>query len=430
MNAPPASCCTRRRCRARTASATSARRRSLGRPLARAGQRGGRCCRWARPGPATRRTSLFAFAGNILLISPDVPVADGLLAPSDLRGAGVPGGPGRLSARSSGSSTRLLDGPGRTSGRRRGPGLRPASTSSAREQAGWLDDYALFMALKDPARRRHWLDWPAELVRREPAALDAARRELADGVALHQFGQFLSSARAAASGSYARARGVRLIGDLPIFVSPDSADVWANPHLFLLDEPAPAPVVAGVPPDYFSATGQLWGNPLYDWEAMRRTGFRWWVDRMRALLAQVDLVRLDHFRGFEAAWDVPAGAADGRRGPLGPRARARSCSGPPASELGGLPLIAEDLGLITPDVRQLRDEFGLPGMRVLQFAFGGDRRQPVPAAQLTSPTPSSTPARTTTTRRAAGTRPCRRWKSGPSELPRPSPGRRPTSPGT
>ena len=168
---------------------------------------------------------------------------------------------------------------------------------------------------------------------------------------------------------------MRLIGDLPFFVSPDSSDVWANPELFLLDEQRRPRFVAGVPPDYFSADGQLWGNPVYDWDALRRTGYRWWIDRLRALLVHVDVVRLDHFRGFAAAWHVPAGAATASRAP--------GCPGPgPSSSVrssrrsASLPFIAEDLGLITPDVYALRDQFRVPGTRVLQFAFDGHADNP------------------------------------------------------
>src|SRR5262249_48061999 len=197
-----------------------------------------------------------------------------------------------------------------------------------------------------------------------------AGHELAGAVGMHQFGQFLFYRQWRAVKRYANERHVQLIGDVPIFVSADSADVWANPGLFLLDAERRPRFVAGVPPDYFSATGQLWGNPLYDWEANRRTDYAWWVARLQAALGQVDLVRLDHFRGFEAHWEVPAGMPNAMKG--------RWVKGPGKDlfevvrrELGGLPLIAEDLGLITPEVEALRDELGLPGMRILQFAFGG-----------------------------------------------------------
>jgi 4-alpha-glucanotransferase len=190
-----------------------------------------------------------------------------------------------------------------------------------------------------------------------------------------RFAQFLVFRQGDQLKKHARAKGVGLIGDLPFFVSPDSSDVWANPELFLLDEQRRPRFVAGVPPDYFSAQGQLWGNPVYNWDALRSTGYQWCIDRLRALLCHVDLIRLDHFRGFAAAWHVPAGSQTAQPGQWVP--------GPGASffqavraELGSLPFIAEDLGLITPDVRELRDEFQVPGTRVLQFAFDGHADNP------------------------------------------------------
>jgi 4-alpha-glucanotransferase len=174
---------------------------------------------------------------------------------------------------------------------------------------------------------------------------------------------------------YAHAQGIRLIGDLPFFVSPDSADVWAHPEFFQLDECYGPKFVGGVPPDYFSADGQLWGNPVYDWEALRQSGYSWWIDRARAILAHVDLIRLDHFRGFSAAWHVPADATTARAGQWVPGPGAEFFSAV-LRELGGLPFIAEDLGIITPEVRALRDQFQIPSTRVLQFAFDGDPANP------------------------------------------------------
>jgi len=206
-------------------------------------------------------------------------------------------------------------------------------------------------------------------------ALERARLELTAQIGLACFAQFLVFRQTERLKIHARAKGVRLIGDLPFFVSADSSDVWAHPELFLLDEHRRPRFVAGVPPDYFSALGQLWGNPLYNWEVLRQRGYRWLIDRLRSLLSQVDLIRLDHFRGFAAAWHVPTGAPDARSGEWLP--------GPGADffraaerELGTLPFIAEDLGLITPDVGALRDQFQLPGMRILQFAFDGHQDNP------------------------------------------------------
>jgi 4-alpha-glucanotransferase len=210
---------------------------------------------------------------------------------------------------------------------------------------------------------------------RQPDALAHARRELAGAVGLHEFRQFLFFRQWQDVRAHAHRRGIRIIGDIPIFVSSDSADVWANPDLFLLDPDRRPRVVAGVPPDYFSATGQLWGNPLYDWDALAQTQYAWWVARMFATTAMVDKVRLDHFRGFEANWEVPAGMPTAQIGRWvkGP---GHDLLGYLGQALGGLPLIAEDLGVITPEVEKLRDDFHLPGMRVLQFAFGETAENP------------------------------------------------------
>lgn len=242
-------------------------------------------------------------------------------------------------------------------------------------QEHWLDDYALFRALKAMYHGAYYLDWPAELVQRKLDPLADAQHELADQIDQVRFAQFLLFRQAAQLKAYAHSKGVGLIGDLPFFVSPDSSDVWADPEFFLLDEQRRPRFVAGVPPDYFSAQGQLWGDPVYNWDAVRATGYRWCIDRLRTLLNHVDVIRLDHFRGFAAAWHVPAGAPTAQSGQWVP--------GPGASffqavqtEAGHLPFIAEDLGLITPDVQALRDQFRLPGMRVLQFAFDGHADNP------------------------------------------------------
>ena len=253
--------------------------------------------------------------------------------------------------------------------------LRPGFEEFGQTQAHWLDDYALFRALKERHGGAPYLEWPAELVQRTPAALDRARRDLAREVDQVRFSQFLLFRQGARLKEHARARGVRLIGDLPFFVSPDSSDVWANPELFLLDDQRRPRVVAGVPPDYFSAQGQLWGNPIYDWDALSSRGYGFCIDRVRALLAHVDAIRLDHFRGFAAAWHVPFAAPTAQTGEWKPGPGARFFNAL-QRELGGLPFFAEDLGIITPEVSALRDEFHLPGTRVLQFAFDGHSDNP------------------------------------------------------
>jgi 4-alpha-glucanotransferase len=253
--------------------------------------------------------------------------------------------------------------------------LRPAYDEFCTQQEHWLEDYALFRALKAKYHGAYYLDWPAELVQRNPEALGSARRELTSQIDQVRFAQFLLFRQGDQLKQHAHSRGVRLIGDLPFFVSPDSSDVWANPELFLLDERRRPRFVAGVPPDYFSTQGQLWGNPVYNWDALRATGYRWSIDRLRAVLAHVDAIRLDHFRGFAAAWHVPAGAPTAQSGQWVP--------GPGAGffeavckELGALPFVAEDLGFITPDVYALRDQFKVPGTRLLQFAFDGHSDNP------------------------------------------------------
>ncbi len=320
--------------------------------------------------------SMSSFAGNALLISPGSLISDGLIQASDAQS--------HFSADAVDYDSvipfkrRLLETAWANFKARRAKRqdqLRPAYDEFCARQAHWLEDYALFRALKAKYRGAYYLEWPAELVQRIPSALAEARRELASQIDQVRFAQFLLFRQADQLKEHAHAKGVSLIGDLPFFVSPDSSDVWANPELFLLDEQHRPRFVAGVPPDYFSAQGQLWGNPVYNWDAVRSTGYRWCIDRLRALLAHVDVIRLDHFRGFAAAWHVPAGAPTAQSG--------QWVAGPGASffqavqtELGHLPFIAEDLGVITPDVRALRDQFRLPGMRVLQFAFDGHADNP------------------------------------------------------
>jgi 4-alpha-glucanotransferase len=317
---------------------------------------------------------LSSFAGNALVISPDWLIEDGLLRPSDCEiyssqqtevdyNAVIP------------FKHRLLEKAWanfRTGVR---ADLSAAYQQFCNDQANWLNDYALFRALKAKFGGAYYLEWPKELVEREPAALEVAQREVAEQIDLACFAQFLLYRQAGRLKAYARSKGVGLIGDLPFFVSPDSSDVWANPELFLLDEHHQPRFVAGVPPDYFSAQGQLWGNPVYNWDALRESGYRWCIRRLEALMSHVDVIRLDHFRGFSAAWHVPAGSPTAQTGKWMP--------GPGADflqavqkELGALPFIAEDLGMITPDVYALRDQFHLPGMRVLQFAFDGHPDNP------------------------------------------------------
>jgi 4-alpha-glucanotransferase len=244
-------------------------------------------------------------------------------------------------------------------------------------QAHWLPDYALFMALKDAHGGVAWPQWEAGARQRDPQALTAWRERLAAPIARICKEQYVFFVQFESLRRACRERGIQLMGDVPIYVAHDSADVWANPTQFQLHDDGTLKVQAGVPPDYFSETGQLWGNPLYDWDRMRADGFSWWIARMRASLALFDLVRLDHFRGFEAYWEVPGDATTAVHG--------RWVPGPGGAlfdaltgALGALPIIAENLGLITPEVESLRERYGYPGMAILQFAFDGQDSNFIP----------------------------------------------------
>jgi 4-alpha-glucanotransferase len=241
---------------------------------------------------------------------------------------------------------------------------------TSREE-GWLEDFALYFAVKKAHHDREWTEWEADIARRDPPAVSRWRAQLADEIEACKFEQFIFFRQWKQLKSYCRDRGIRIFGDLPIYVAHDSADVWSHPELFCLDEKGQPTSVAGVPPDYFSATGQLWGNPIYNWERMASDGFAWWVERIRQTLAVVDMIRLDHFRGIEAYWEVAAGETTAING--------RWIKGPGASlfaaaerMLGELPIVAENLGVITPEVEAIRKQFTFPGMAVLQFAFGND----------------------------------------------------------
>jgi 4-alpha-glucanotransferase len=317
---------------------------------------------------------LSSFAGNALLISPDWLLEDELLGPSDSEHRSFHIATVDYDAIQPFKLGLLAKAWDRFRAGAR-PDLRPAYEQFCHDQDHWLEDYALFRALKAKFGKAHYLEWPAELIHRKPAALDQLRREVDDQIGQSKFAQFLLFRQAERLKEHAHAKGLGLIGDVPFFVSADSSDVWSNPELFLLDDQLRPQFVAGVPPDYFSAQGQLWGNPVYNWDRLRQSGYRWWIDRVRSLLTHVDVIRLDHFRGFTAAWHVPAGALTAQQGSWvpGPGAEIFRVAG---RELGRLPFMAEDLGLITPEVYAMRDEFRLPGMRVLQFAFDGHSDNP------------------------------------------------------
>jgi 4-alpha-glucanotransferase len=251
------------------------------------------------------------------------------------------------------------------------PALEKEFKVYCQQQVYWLDDFALFMAIKGEHDGASWIDWEPSLALRESYAIAKAGERLKDEIEAHQFRQFIFSHQWQTVRQHAAKANLKIIGDIPIFVAHDSADVWAHPEFFFLDDAGMPTVVAGVPPDYFSPTGQRWGNPLYRWDVLRDDGYAWWLSRLESVLSMVDLVRLDHFRGFQAYWEIPAedeGAETGRwrNGPGEDFLEAAQ------NALGDLPIIAEDLGLITPEVVALREAFNLPGMKVLQFAFNGD----------------------------------------------------------
>jgi 4-alpha-glucanotransferase len=306
-------------------------------------------------------------AGNPLLLSLNDLKRDGLLKKSDL-----PDGPfpeGRLHHDATLQRKRnaiALAWEHFQSGRF--PHLHDDFARFRSQQSTWLEEYALFATLRRHIVVHHWQDWPRPLAHRHPEAMESARRTYHADIELECFTQFLFFRQFGALKDYAQAHGILILGDMPIFVSNDSADVWLRPDLFKLDRHLRPRAIAGTPPDYFCPTGQVWGNPVYDWSAMRRDGYRWWIEHFRAAMQFCDVVRIDHFRGFAAAWEIPAKAKDGSAGKWvrGPGAALfklleKSC--------GGLGCIVEDLGVITDDVSEMRDKLGLMGMRVLQFGF-------------------------------------------------------------
>ncbi|MDQ3809001.1 MAG: 4-alpha-glucanotransferase [Chloroflexota bacterium] len=311
-----------------------------------------------------------AFAGNPNMISPELLVDQDLLRADELQPlAQLP--LDRVDfARLAPLKRDLL----RQAFTRRTPELNERVQAFRRAQIDWLDDFALFSAITDA--RGPWSGWDASLRDRDGDALDQARGEYAEQVDFHIFCQYLFFEQWAALRARANALGIGVVGDIPIFVALDSADVWAHPHLFKLDENRRPRVMAGVPPDYFSATGQLWGNPVYDWPAVARDGYSWWIARFRHLLELVDVIRVDHFRGFQAAWEVPAGAQTAVHGEWVPGTGKELFEAVDAALGGTVPIVAEDLGLITDEVRALLEETGFPGMKVLQFAFGDDADNP------------------------------------------------------
>lgn len=313
-----------------------------------------------------------AFAGNPLLIDLETIVAEGDLVAADLK-SGLPDN--RVDYQTVTEYKLAVLGRAAANFFSGGDQGRKEEFWRFCNNTFWLHDYALFMALKGANRGMGWCDWQEDVARRDPAALEECSTLLGPAIGEQKYMQWQFFRQWRGLRSYACSRGVAVIGDIPIFVAYDSADVWANPGLFKLDERERPVVVAGVPPDYFSKTGQLWGNPLYDWDRLADSGYGWWIERVRNDLLLFDMVRVDHFRGFEAHWEVPAcekTAVNGRwvKGPGEAFFTALK------EALGELPIIAEDLGVITPEVEALRDRFAFPGMKILQFAFGSGPHNP------------------------------------------------------
>ncbi len=312
-----------------------------------------------------------AFAGNPYLVSPTLLFDEGLLQRNDLVDRptfpdnNVDFGPVIE------WKIKLLERSYKRFTRKKNKTLLNEFSEFVEENKDWLDDYALFMAIKSDQNNASWEHWSAELRRRDPVAIGKFKEDHAARINEQKYRQFLFFRQWKNVRSYANDAGIKIIGDIPIFIAYDSADAWSHPDLFYLDKKGIPSVVAGVPPDYFSVTGQLWGNPLYKWSSHKNSGYQWWIKRVKAVLNLVDIVRLDHFRGFEAYWEIPYGNPTAEIG--------RWVKGPQEDlflelkhSLGDLPIIAEDLGLITEGVVRLRDMFNLPGMKILQFAYASD----------------------------------------------------------
>jgi 4-alpha-glucanotransferase len=316
-----------------------------------------------------------AIAGNPMLISPDRLQEQGLLTEEDL--SNLPDLPSPINfGWVIHIKLPLLQKACAAFRTQATPEQQDAFQEFCQQKAAWLDDYALFMALKDAHGGASWHTWKTEIVQRQLDALEAARQTLTNQIFFHQFVQFQFFQQWLDLKQYAAQRQIQILGDLPIYVAHDSAEVWAHPEIFRLDEATGLPeLVAGVPPDYFSETGQLWGNPIYNWQRLQEQDFAWWVQRIEAMLECVDLIRIDHFRGFEAYWAVPYGEPTAINGEW-VQAPGRTFFKHLDDVLGKLPIVAEDLGLITPEVEELRDEFAFPGMKILQFAFDSEADNP------------------------------------------------------
>jgi 4-alpha-glucanotransferase len=309
-----------------------------------------------------------AFAGNPLLISPEKLKEDGFLSDEALN-ITFESSPKKIDYGEVIEYKKSVLKKAYQNFQSESNGLEKNFNKFCDEQNEWLDDYSLFMACKDYHNGDVWSNWDKGLVQRDESALKEWKQKLNDEIQYQKFVQFNFFKQWMALKKYANENGLKIIGDMPIFIAYDSSDLWANKELFTVDEEGRLTFVAGVPPDYFSATGQLWGNPLYKWDEMEKDEFRWWRKRFSSLFKLVDIVRIDHFRGFEAYWKVPGDAKTAEPGKW-VKAPGEKLFNTLKKHLGDLPILAEDLGVITPPVEALRDQFGFPGMKVLQFAFG------------------------------------------------------------
>lgn len=311
-----------------------------------------------------------AFAGNPILISPEKLCEDGFLEEREIENTPYQN-PHQIDYGDVINYKRFLLKKAFESFKKKPNGLEVEFKSFCESNNEWLDDFSLFMAAKDYHGGQVWTSWDKELVKREAKAIKTWKEKLSDDIQYHKFVQFNFSRQWDKIKKYANEKGIKIIGDMPIFIAYDSADLWANKNLFTVDESGKLISVAGVPPDYFSITGQLWGNPLYRWEEMEKDDFLWWRNRMKNLLNIVDIVRIDHFRGFEAYWEIPGDAPTAQTGKW-VKAPGEKLFKALKKYLGELPIIAEDLGVITKEVVALRDQFDFPGIKILQFAFGTD----------------------------------------------------------
>ncbi|NES83960.1 MAG: 4-alpha-glucanotransferase [Moorea sp. SIO2B7] len=317
-----------------------------------------------------------AFAGNPLLINLEWLVSEDLLSEQDLEN--IPEFPEDKVDFDLVIETKmpLLKKASQNFEEKAQPKIKKEFQEFCQNHSYWLDDYALFMALKEAHNGASWNSWDKAIAKREPQTLAEWKARLEDKIFFHKYIQYEFFRQWTTLKKYANENGIQIFGDLPIYVAHDSADVWANPKIFRLEKKTGEPSwMAGVPPDYFSETGQLWGNPVYNWRNLERTNFKWWIQRIEGMLDYVDIIRIDHFRGFEGFWAVPQGETVAMNGRW-VKAKGDKFFTLLTKELGELSIVAEDLGVITPEVEALRDKFGLPGMKILQFAFDSDRANP------------------------------------------------------